>query len=90
MKTIVISVDELIEIIDDRLENAISKTPDKEEVEILTRHDVAKMFGVSLVTVNEWCRKGILKPHHMNSRVYFYKSEVMEALSGSKYGRRGK
>jgi len=94
MKTIVISVEEFTEILEDRLKNFFSSsTPEKEvskEEEILTRHDLAKLFGVSLVTINEWCRKGILTPHHMNSRVYFKKSEVMKALTSSKLGRRGR
>lgn len=92
MKTVVITVEELKQILDERLEKALAQTVDKtekeEQPELLTRHDLARIFGVSLVTINEWCRKGILTPHHMNSRVYFYKSEVMEALSGSKYGKR--
>lgn len=86
MKTIVLSKDELIELLDQRLEFAISKLEfqeknKKEEDKLLTRHDVAQLFGVTLVTVNEWCKKDILITHRMNSRVYFYKSEVMEALN---------
>lgn len=87
MKTVVISVEEFIEILDERIKNAMDNLPNKKEdteEEILTRHDLAKIFGVSLVTIHEWCKKEILIPHHMNSRVYFYKSEVMQSLTGSK------
>ena len=93
MKTIVISIDEFIEILDDRLESILSKISENKqgkEEELLTRHDLARLFGVSLVTINEWCKKEILTPHNMNSRVYFKKSEVMDALASSKYGRRNK
>jgi len=86
MKTVVLSKDELIELLDQRLEYAISKIDlteksKKQDDKLLTRHDVAQLFGVTLVTVNEWCKKEILITHRMNSRVYFYKSEVMDALN---------
>lgn len=90
MKTILLTKEEFIELIDERLNQALSKiTVDEntnQEEEILNRYDLVKLFGVSLVTINDWCKKGILIPHHMNSRVYFYKSEVMGALENKKYG----
>ncbi|NQY10716.1 MAG: helix-turn-helix domain-containing protein [Flavobacteriales bacterium] len=90
MKTILISKEELIELLDERLENALSKTSNNKEEKVdedlLTRHDVASKFGVSLVTISAWCKKNILIKHTMNSRVYFYKSEVMEAVKNSKGG----
>lgn len=85
MKLIEITKKELTELIENSLEKYLSKIQQKEE-EILTRYDLVKLFGVSLVTINDWCKKGILIPHHMNSRVYFYKSEVMEALNKKNNG----
>ncbi len=85
METILLTKKELIEILDERLEKTFLKLntqekPESKEEELLTRHDVARLFGVSLVTVNAWCKKGVLKPHNMNSRVYFYKSEIKNSL----------
>jgi DNA invertase Pin-like site-specific DNA recombinase len=92
MKNILLSKEEFIEIIDERLEkqNLIiqNKKEESDEIELLTRHEIARIFGVSLVTVNDWANKEIIKRHHMGSRVYFFRSEVFEALAGSKYGKR--
>lgn len=52
------------------------------EDRLLRRKDVASMFDVSLVSINEWMRSGRIPFHRMNSRVYFKESEVMEALIG--------
>ena len=48
--------------------------------ELLTRKDVASLFKISLVSVYEWSKKGILKPHKIGSRVRFKRSEVMAAM----------
>jgi|694.fasta_scaffold72940_2 hypothetical protein len=49
--------------------------------ELMTRKDVAKLFDVSLVTIHEWSKIGILKPYKVGNRTYFKCIEVMEALS---------
>jgi len=38
------------------------------------------MFAISLVTVNEWRKKGILKAYKIGNRVYFKRNEVEAAL----------
>lgn len=52
----------------------------KEETKnsILTRKDVAKMHGISLVTLNKWVKSGKIKAHRRGSRLYFKKSEIMD------------
>jgi len=83
MKTILLSKKELIEILDERLELKLKgfkqPTPPSINKVLLTRKDVARIFGVSLVTVSSWSKQGIIKPIYMGSRVYFYKSEILEA-----------
>lgn len=92
MKTIVITVEEFRKILDERLELALSKlTQEHEHGEetLVTRKDIARLFGVSLVTVNAWMKKGLLPFHRINRRVYFKKSEVLATLkSVKKYRRR--
>lgn len=48
----------------------------------LTRKEVSSLLGVSLVTIHEWCKKGILKPIHIGSRVRFRKSDIEKTLEG--------
>ena len=44
---------------------------------LISRKEVGTFLGISLVTLNEWTKKGL--PHHkVNGRVYFQRSEVLE------------
>lgn len=51
--------------------------------ELLTRKETGDMFSVSLVTIHEWCKSGILKPYKVGNRTYFKREEVMEVVSRS-------
>ncbi|MCB0401147.1 MAG: helix-turn-helix domain-containing protein [Flavobacteriales bacterium] len=91
MKTIVISVEEFQQILDQRLDLALSKLGKEEEhgeETLVTRKDIARLFGVSLVTVNAWMKKGLLPFHRINRRIYFKKSEVLATLENVKKYRR--
>lgn len=48
--------------------------------EYLTRHQVAKMFGVNISTVHNWSKAGLLKPLGLGSRVYFLRTDIEESL----------
>jgi predicted DNA-binding transcriptional regulator AlpA len=48
--------------------------------EYLSRKDVAKMFGVDISTVHNWCKSKRLNPLGIGSRVYFLRSEVEQSL----------
>lgn len=76
----------------DKLENAlkacyVKSEPQQKQPDLLTRKDVAKLLGVSLVTVNDWTNKGILTAYKCGNRVYYKEPEVMQALTkkGGKY-----
>lgn len=91
MKTIVISVEEFQKILDERLELALSKLNQEEghgEETLVTRKDIARLFGVSLVTLNAWMKKGLLPFHRINRRIYFKKSEVLATLENVRKYRR--
>ena len=47
----------------------------------ITRIQVSKMLGVSLVTVNDWANKGIIQPYKIANRIYFKRSEIEQALT---------
>ena len=48
--------------------------------ELMTRKETAELFDVSLVTIHEWCKSGILKPYKVGNRSYFKRAELMECL----------
>lgn len=46
----------------------------------LTRTEVAEIFSINISTVNNWTKKGILKPLGIGCRVYFLRSDIENAL----------
>lgn len=53
------------------------------EKELLTRKETAELFDVSMVTIHDWCKHGILKPYKVGNRTYFKRSEVFDVVSES-------
>ena len=56
-----------------------SLTPKSSE-EYLTRKEVSKLLGVSLVTLNDWDKKGIIKPYRIGNLVRYKKREIEDSL----------
>jgi len=78
---VTLNVNDLRHIINESIENAISKTQKpKEEETILRRKDVAKLFSVSLVTIADWMKTGKIPYNRINSRIFFKKSELMKCI----------
>jgi excisionase family DNA binding protein len=50
--------------------------PQPDEVIYLTRKETAKRLSVSLVTLYNWDRKGILKAHKVGTRVRYNLSDI--------------
>ena len=44
----------------------------------LSRKETAKFFGISLNCINDWSKKGILKPIKVGQRTYFRKNDLLE------------
>ena len=85
---VTLNVEELRRIIDESLAEAFKKLPVKpNEDTLMQRSEVAKLFNVSLVTLNQWRREGRIIRYKIKSRVYFKKSEIMNAIhvDGNKY-----
>ena len=53
------------------------KLTNKAQEPLISRKDVGRFLGISLVTLNDWMKKG-LPNHKVNGRVYFQRSEVLE------------
>jgi excisionase family DNA binding protein len=61
----------------------ILTNPAPQEKEVMTRKEVATLFGISLVCVHDWINKGILTPYKLGNKTYFKRSEIMETLYSS-------
>ncbi|MDB4089265.1 helix-turn-helix domain-containing protein [Flavobacteriales bacterium] len=66
---------ELLKEVGSTLNN--SKTP-----ELITRKEVAQIFGVSLVSIDKWRKHGILpKTIKQSGRTYFLRKEIIEFIT---------
>ena len=54
-------------------------TPKEPEV-WLSRKDVSELLGVSLPTLYEWGKLGVLKPYKIGTRVRYRQSDIEETL----------
>ena len=52
----------------------------KKQAEYLTRKEVAKILKVSLVTLSDWNKKGILNPYRLGNLIRYKRSEIDQAL----------
>src|SRR4030095_7893072 len=53
----------------------------KQEDELITRKQAAKLLGVSLVTINDWTKTGKITGYRIASRIRYKKSEVEASLA---------
>lgn len=77
-----ISADELISRIAVKLKEIIPDCipkPDPPE-RYLTRKETAKLLQISLVTLSEWSKRGILQSYRLGGRIRYKLTEIDEAL----------
>ena len=56
------------------------QTPKKRELKLLSRKDTAKLLCISLPTLHDWTKTGILKAHRIGNRVLYKQDEVSQSL----------
>jgi DNA-binding transcriptional MerR regulator len=55
-----------------------SKQLEQQEPEaLLTRQDAADMLQITLQTLHNWTKEGVLTPRYLGRRVYYKKSEII-------------
>ncbi len=54
-------------------------TPKQPEI-WMSRKEVGELLGISLVTIHNWSRDGILKAYKIGNRVRFKRSDIEETL----------
>ena len=76
--------DLIAETIDSRLRKLTEVKPTLPKVELpkfLTRHEVAKLFRVSLVTIDKWRRFGMLpRTIKQSGRTFFLRDDIVQLL----------
>ena len=71
------------DLIDDKLnqfECKLAEMYKPEGKELMTRDETAEYFGVSLRTLNNWSKSGVLVPINFGGRVYYTRDEIQAKL----------
>jgi hypothetical protein len=86
-----IEIETLKKVVNEAVADAISKQPQTdEEPKYLTRSELANQLRVTLVTLWNWQKKGLLTPRKIGNRILYDEAEVNQALATGKllkYGR---
>lgn len=84
-----ITFDALLEhidaILEKRLNEKIEELNPKKGYKYLSRKEVCQILKVSLVTISDWSKRGIIKSYRIGSRVRYKSDEVEEALIKRKF-----
>src|SRR5688572_2939548 len=77
-----ITVNDLLLQIEQMIDTKIGNLPLQENLQsdYLSRKEVAKLLKITLPTLHDWTKLGILKSYKMGTRVLYKESEVKEAL----------
>ena len=61
--------------------NDFAKPVKSEDQEYLTRKEVAKLLKISLTTLNDWSKQGIVQAYRIGNRVLYKKKEIEDSVS---------
>jgi excisionase family DNA binding protein len=77
-----ITVNDLLLRIEQIVDAKISVFPQtqKSQSDYISRKEVAKLLRISLPTLHDWTKLGLLKSYKLGTRVLYKESEVKEAL----------
>ena len=62
------------------LEKIVQNFQPQKQPEYLTRKEVAAILKVSLVTLTDWNKKGVLKPYRLGNLIRYKSEEIDQAL----------
>lgn len=78
-----IPINELKNIISETVRDEMQKfnvpTP-QPETEFITRNETAQILGISLVTMNDWTKRGLIIGYRIGTRLRYKKGEILEAV----------
>ncbi len=61
----------------------LQKASHPDDKEVMTRKETSQFFAVSLVTINDWTKTGILHSYKVGNRVFYRRSHLMQVLEQS-------
>jgi excisionase family DNA binding protein len=79
-----IEVKELLEkigeLIDSKLAKSAHTSKPKHQSKYLTRKEVALLLKISLPTLNDWTKEGLLQSYRLGTRVLYKQDEIEQSL----------
>ncbi len=77
-----LELSDIKKVVEEVLENKLKNLnpPEKEGLKLLSRKDTAKLLCISLPTLHDWTKTGIVKAHRIGNRILYKLDEVNEAL----------
>jgi excisionase family DNA binding protein len=80
-----IDLNDLKQIISASIKEELASTvlfmPDQSAGHYLTRQEVSKLLHISLPTLNEWSKQGILQSYRIGNRVLYKKFEIEASMT---------
>lgn len=76
-----------IEIIIEKKLKEIVVQDTKEDFKYLTRKDVSKLLHITLPTLHEWTKEGLIPSYRIGNRVLYRSNEVEESITLRKFKR---
>lgn len=80
-----INVNELLDKIGQLIENKIAQSNDKpkkqDHSKFISRKEAAKLLKISLPTLNDWTKSGLLNSYQIGTRVLYKPEEVEQSLT---------
>ena len=67
------------ETVREEMQKIATQTPPP-ETEYITRNQTAQILGVSLPTLNDWTKRGLIIGYRIGTRVRYKKAEILEAV----------
>lgn len=76
---------ELFSRLESILDELINKLPENTSVgpKYLSRQEVSEILKISLPTLNDWSKRGVLKQYKIGNRVLYRKDEVESAIENT-------
>lgn len=70
----------LREVLDEQSEE-FTKPENSDNQEYLSRKEVAKLLKISLTTLNDWSKQGIVQSYRISNRVLYKRNEIEDSIS---------
>ena len=74
---------EILEGVGKQLQEFSKNFQPKEPIIWITRQEAAELLGVSLVTIHNWTKEGVIHAHKIGTRIRFNRSEIEKILFNS-------